>query len=896
MKHFIKLLPVLIALSSLSAVQAQPDLSELKLQGRWPTGATAINADQGYAVALSEKWAISGAPFATPGLVDGEGVVQVFNAVTGVWVRTLRRPATPVEAGKLHFGQALAISGDLAVICADGDTGDVGGATWAYVYNLATGALVRTIKPSYANSGVGFGRSVAISGNRVLIGSPDKGSGAVDLFDLATGVQQTEFFGSDAATNPFMQFGTSVAIEGNFALIGAPGRTFGRGGAYVIDLTTFAELAIIVPTGSDASGGVGSSVALSQGIALMAAPLFGGTKGAVFSYDIRTQAQGMLTTNINGDYFGKSHPGTGVVASNGVIAVGISYASGHAGAVRVYDLHTLLPLRTITPTDGGSGFFGNALAMSGNTLLVGRFYDPSPVLGVGSAYLFKPITTAMPVVKVAAKSDFAPGAAESTLSVLGDAFINSEGEVAFQAKTAGAGSHGGTDTGMWSTLAASGHLDLSGMSFSAVGAMQIASVGTALINQAGTALYPATLKSGVGGVTALTNKAIIAESGNAATVMLQTGGDLPFYSSATLLGLGELVQSNNSGADQDRWAIGFTLKPDAITAASNDTGVYVRNMNGSAVGHREGGSSPAADGAHYGQFTGRIAFGAKHLVFAAALDGLPATNAMLVRRDSAGVVTQVARKGGVAPIFGIDAVFSAFLGEMIDGADSVLLRTSISGVGVTTTNNEALFTSNDNNALQEVLVKGHTSGLPSGTSVAKIIHFWCVGPVPKESRTLALVQLKGVGVTTVNDQALVMLSAGNLNILVREGQAAQGCHPATIGTISRVEVDPYAGGYAVLTTLAGAAATSNQALFTGRAGAGNLNDLLTLCRPELFLRKGQLYDNQPSPIKSLSLPTTNITASGAGGTGRGRAISWNGRMVITVEFANGVRQIMKGSL
>jgi hypothetical protein len=84
------------------------------------------------------------------------------------------------------------------------------------------------------------------------------------------------------------------------------------------------------------------------------------------------------------------------------------------------------------------------------------------------------------------------------------------------------------------------------------------------------------------------------------------------------------------------------------------------------------------------------------------------------------------------------------------------------------------------------------------------------------------------------------------------------------------------------------------ALFMGDANQCESAALHPLRRPVLKLRKGQLFDNQPSKIRSILLPTTSITASGAGGTGRGRAVSTGIDIFIIVEYDNGVRQILRG--
>ncbi len=131
--------------------------------------------------------------------------------------------------------------------------------------------------------------------------------------------------------------------------------------------------------------------------------------------------------------------------------------------------------------------------------------------------------------------------------------------------------------------------------------------------------------------------------------------------------------------------------------------------------------------------------------------------------------------------------------------------------------------------------------------------------------------------------------------LMREGQPAQGCHPAIIDTISRMGVDPIGGSYAVLCTLSAAPADANQALYRGQCTTGVLPDKAALRAPELFLRKGILYFNQPGKLKSITLPSSNLTASGAGGTGRGQAVAGPNLITVIVDFENGVRQIMANS-
>ena len=161
----------------------------------------------------------------------------------------------------------------------------------------------------------------------------------------------------------------------------------------------------------------------------------------------------------------------------------------------------------------------------------------------------------------------------------------------------------------------------------------------------------------------------------------------------------------------------------------------------------------------------------------------------------------------------------------------------------------------------------------------------------------ALVQLSGTGVSAVNDQALVLFQSNyDYNVLMREGDAAPGCGNARIGVISRVEASTWFRGAAIVVSLTGATTTTDQALYSAILYAGNPTTQAILRRPILRLRKGQLFENQPGRVKSISLPSGSVTPWGAGGTGRGAGIAWGGQLAFVVEFENGVRQVVKGTL
>ena len=143
-----------------------------------------------------------------------------------------------------EFGEAIAVSGRTLVV---GTTHHMAASTdveqgAAYVFTApasgwAHAKQVAILKAPRGQSEEAFGRSVAISGNTIVIGAPGRevgrraGQGAAYVFVkpasgwghaspplklTATRGQASEFFGE------------SVAVTGNTVLVGAPGRKIGR--------------------------------------------------------------------------------------------------------------------------------------------------------------------------------------------------------------------------------------------------------------------------------------------------------------------------------------------------------------------------------------------------------------------------------------------------------------------------------------------------------------------------------------------------------------------------------------------------------------------------------------------------------------------------------------------
>lgn len=864
-----------------SVSAADNDLSQQKLHGRWAK--TNLNGHFfGYSAALSAKHAIVGG-YGASDIIGGQGSAQVYDSVTGAWQRQLVRPGPPLFTAQ--FGVAVAVSGNLAVVGATGGTTNPGK---AYVYDLTNGKLKATLESQDTANGDYFGLSIAIRGNIVAIGSPfhDGKKGAVYLYQATTGQPIGKLQAPNAMNNE--KFGTSVAIEGSILAVGMPGANNDTGALSLIDLSTYSEITRFTPNTAAAGDEVGNFVSMQGGRVALCTSLSSG--GKVYLYDIPTTTWDTLTPS---DPFAENYFGYSAVVDGNRVLVG-SIAINKPGQVYVFDATTGNELGKFSAQDASDGDgFGRSLGLCGNTALVGRVYDDDQGPNVGAGYLMRSIITPMPLSKVVARGDFTPGAPECKYGVLGDAFINNNSETAFVATLAGAGSHNSKDSAAVSDLLNLGSLGLlrkSGQQYNPT--TQVAGVSGVILNNPDLTIGRGKLVGA--GITPASNQFIWwANGAGAAGTHLRTGTTVTEFSNAMPLAFPEMVQSIRAATP--RMAVSCTLQQTNGVTAANDSGIWALSTGSAPVAVREGSMIPGTN-YYNGQFTGRVSFLLDQFVYSTALTGngiTPQNNAAILQRPT-GAAEKIIVQKGATPAGIPGTTFTSFVGELGDGSENVLYRATIAGNGVTTTTNEGLWLQIFNGAPKLQLRKGQSIPSIPGVTISRILQYWATAAV--NSRTVALVRLAGPGVKASNDQAIVIVEANDTPfVLMREGEPAAGCTPATIGTISRLEFDSWFSRYAVICTLTGAPAGTDLALYTGSLAKGNNADKTTLRRPFLRLRKGQVYEDQPSRIKSFSLPTTSMTASGAGNTGRGRAISWNGFMAVTVEFDNKVRQIMKGT-
>jgi hypothetical protein len=252
---------------------------------------TSLQDSFGSSVSISDTHAIVGAP----GEDDSDGTMSgkayIFNVATGALVHTLNDPNPYSSPAGDQFGYSVSISDDYAIVGATGEddaSGEYSGK--AYIFNVATGALVHTLDNPNSDGILGpygdaFGFSVAISGDHAIVGAlregdaGDNNSGKAYIFNVITGTLVHTLDNPSAyGTSTSDYFGRIVAISGDYAIVGASSEDDAgdnnSGKAYIFDVTTGSLLYTLDNPnayGTSDSDFFGDSVAISGGRAIVGA-------------------------------------------------------------------------------------------------------------------------------------------------------------------------------------------------------------------------------------------------------------------------------------------------------------------------------------------------------------------------------------------------------------------------------------------------------------------------------------------------------------------------------------------------------------------------------------------------------------------------------------------------
>ena len=358
----------------------------------------------GCSVAALGNNVLVGAMYVDPEDVFSAGEAYLFDGDTGELLQTFFNPSP--EAFD-NFGYSITpVDSDKALVGVPRHgAGEDGGA--AYLFDAQTGSLLRTFLNPYPEPGDGFGYSVAGLDNKVLVGSPGataggQSTGEVYLFDSQTGALLQTFLNPTPQT--MEQFGQSVAVVGDKVLVGDPSDRTGvviHGAAYLFDVNSGELLRTFVnPTPEDLDSFGYSLSAVGDNKIVVGDPhddTVAEDAGATYLFDTET---GDLLETFFSPYSVPDHEYFGLsVAALGSyhIVIGVDppdAISLNPGAAYLFDIATgelvhafLSPNRTIA--EG----FGHSVGALGNNVLVGatRASPPGSSGNYGAIYLFEGI-------------------------------------------------------------------------------------------------------------------------------------------------------------------------------------------------------------------------------------------------------------------------------------------------------------------------------------------------------------------------------------------------------------------------------------------------------------------------------------------------------------------------
>ena len=314
-----------------------------------------------------------------------------------------------------YFGYSVSLSGDTALVGAFLDNEGATDNGSAFVFERSGNWWVKQAKltASDGTSADWFGRSVSVSGDTALVGADgddDNGSfsGSAYVFTRSGTVwsEEDKLTASDAASGD--RLGWSVSLFADTALVGANGdddNGSDSGSAYVFTRagTVWTEEAKLLP--SDGLGGdeFGFSVSLSGDTALVGAyrddvqPLIDNGSAYVYTRVGTVWSEEDKLTASDGavaDRFGVSVSLSGDTALIGAYRedpaltdAGSAYVFTRAGTVWSEEAK-------LTASDPGShDFFGWAVSLSGDTAWVGAYQEDPPLADAGSAYVFTRVGT-----------------------------------------------------------------------------------------------------------------------------------------------------------------------------------------------------------------------------------------------------------------------------------------------------------------------------------------------------------------------------------------------------------------------------------------------------------------------------------------------------------------------
>ncbi len=406
---------------------------------------TSASSSFGGAVALDADTMVVGAQSEGTGAFrSGEAYVFARNGTT--WTEQARLKAPNIIADE-RFGSSVALSGDTLVIGAPAPPSLAGqpvgsGSVYVFTRSGTTWIPEATIKASNPENSDGFGFSVALQGDTLVVGasgedsavtwvisgSPDEAatnngaidSGAVYVFTRTNGVwiQQAYIKASNSETGD--GFGRSVALDGHTLVVGASGEDSSRtgvlvgspgenvtnngasnsGAVYVFTLSNngWVQDAYVKASNTGSGDLFGGRVALVRNTLAVGAPLEdSGINGSGDDNSAAGSGAVYIFTRLTGGWKEEAYVkvlnpevddnfGSSLGLIDGTLAVGAPGKDARRGAVYIFTQGKGIWTQRISGgasnADPNDNFGGGSVALSGRTMAAGAIGESSNATGV----------------------------------------------------------------------------------------------------------------------------------------------------------------------------------------------------------------------------------------------------------------------------------------------------------------------------------------------------------------------------------------------------------------------------------------------------------------------------------------------------------------------------------
>ena len=335
---------------------------------------------------------------------SNSGSVYVFTQSDDAtsWGQPLKLTASDAAAYD-SFGWAVAMDGQSLIVGSPGDddSGLSSGAAYVFVYDQVTGWTQQAkLLPSDGAANDEFGFSVSIKGDLAAVGAhydADMGSysGSVYIF-RRSGVlwtQEAKLNASDEIS--WDKFGSSVALADQAVAVGAleaDGGASSSGAAFVFRCVNglWTQEAKLIAFDAETSDRLGVSIAFDGDTVIAGAEGDESYTGAVYVFEREddvwsTKAKWTAINSATGNTFGDA-----VAMSGKTVIVG-----GYNGPAVVF-VKDAGNWRRQVELDSQGGHYGCSVALAGSCALIGAYFNCDLATNAGAAYVYSLV--AMPQV------------------------------------------------------------------------------------------------------------------------------------------------------------------------------------------------------------------------------------------------------------------------------------------------------------------------------------------------------------------------------------------------------------------------------------------------------------------------------------------------------------------